>query len=334
MIWLETRDEADAAKRRKAMWGTVWCEEETEEGLALVGRVNGDGLYEDGEFWADAIKNVRDDPAVRLEMAKRHLPLPAAFREAAIALRTIIRAKRKAKEPFEEELSQLHRLAGIASLGVYDELDATPFAKIEKLDLSPDVLGWEQLGLLGKYDHKWMVEVWGPRERHTTGRALYPEICGTKSVRRDSEHAVRPAEGAPDMNRQHERTIGRTYTLGLAGESFGTRQSEIGRCREGEAVRLIREPDNQYDANAIRCESSRGRDIGMISRDNASWLASKMDRGDIVTAVIKEICSQPGKPHKGVVIECHLNGGDHTSAPAKSSRPLAKRGFFARLFGL
>lgn len=334
VIWLETRTEAEAAKRREAMWGIVWSDEETEEGSALVGRVNGEGLEEGEQFWADAIKDVRDDPARRLEMAKRHLPLPAAFREGAIALRSIIRAKRKAKEPFDNELRALHRLAAIASLGVYDELDATPFAKIDALDLSPDVLGWEQLALLGTSDHKWMVEAWGAPQRHATGRALYPEVFGTKRrlPRSVGEQAVRPLQRDSKEPRQQEQLRGRTYTLGLAGESFGNRQSEICGCREGEVVRLVREPGNRYDPNAIRCESSRGADIGMIARENAEWLAPKMDRGDVVTATIREICSQPGKPHKGVVIDCHLNGGG-TSSLVTSTPQVVPRGFWSKLLG-
>jgi hypothetical protein len=333
VIWLETRTEAEAAKRREAMWGVVWSDEETKEGPALVGRVNGEGLQEGEQFWADAIKDVRDDPARRLAMARRHLPLPAAFREAAIALRSIIRTKRKASEPFDSELRELHRLAAIASLGLYDELDATPFAKINVLDLSPDILGWEQLALLGTSDHKWMIEAWGTPQRHVTGRSLYPEACGTKRLPGSvGEQAVRAVHRAEEKSRQQEQPGGRTYTLGLAGESFGNRQSEIRKCREGEVVRLIREPGNQYDANAIRCESSRGAEIGMISRENASWLAPKMDRGAVVAATIREICSQPGKPHKGVVIDCCLNGGD-TSSPVTSSPQVAQRGFWSKLLG-
>src|SRR4051812_2486932 len=107
MIWVETRNQSDAEQRRMAMWGTVLSE--TPEG-GLVGGVNGEGLYEGDRFWADAIKDTYDDPGRRLAMAKRNLPLPAAFREAAIALRAIIRAKRKTGAAFEAELAELHGL--------------------------------------------------------------------------------------------------------------------------------------------------------------------------------------------------------------------------------
>ena len=48
-----------------------------------------------GVFWADYIKTLRDDPEGRLVVARDYLPLPAAFREAAVALRALIRGKRK-----------------------------------------------------------------------------------------------------------------------------------------------------------------------------------------------------------------------------------------------
>lgn len=86
-----------------AMWGTVLSE--TPEG-GLVGRAGGEGLYEGHRFWADAIKDTYDDPRRRLEMATRNLPLPAAFREAAIALRAIIRNRRKLAKPFEKDLAE------------------------------------------------------------------------------------------------------------------------------------------------------------------------------------------------------------------------------------
>ena len=48
-----------------------------------------------GEFWADKIKKLRGEPVKRLALALQNLPLPASFREASIATRTLIREKRK-----------------------------------------------------------------------------------------------------------------------------------------------------------------------------------------------------------------------------------------------
>ena len=68
-----------------------------------------------GDFWADEIKNLKDRPVDRLKMAIDNLPLPAAFREAAVATRAIIRSKRKSKEGYDQELQILYWLAATDS---------------------------------------------------------------------------------------------------------------------------------------------------------------------------------------------------------------------------
>ncbi len=173
MIWIETRTQEEASHRRERMWGTNWTA--TPDG-GLVGRTNGEGLFEGDRFWADAIKDTRDEPEQRLAMAIRNLPLPAAFREAAIALRAIIRAKRKATDLFEHRLAELHRLAAIQSLAWYDDLDIAPFSEVAALDLSPGVIGWDLLPLLNMTDRKLMAETWPTPARHATGEILYPAI--------------------------------------------------------------------------------------------------------------------------------------------------------------
>jgi hypothetical protein len=177
MLWTETSSQEQANERYGRMWGTVFTT--TEDGWQ--GKVGGEGLYEGEQFWADAIKDARADPATRLAMGKKHLPLSAAFREAAIALRAIIRAKRKEGQAVEAELSELHRLAAIASLANYDALEITCFATIDALDLSPKAVGWDELPLLNKTDAKLMAETWPAPGKHTTGGRLYPRIASVAS---------------------------------------------------------------------------------------------------------------------------------------------------------
>ena len=79
----------------------TWINTETDEQANSSSVKFWDGLRNDLNnevFWADKIKEFRGEPVKRLAMALENLPLPAAFREAAIALRALIRAKRKAKE--------------------------------------------------------------------------------------------------------------------------------------------------------------------------------------------------------------------------------------------
>ena len=52
---------------------------------------------ENGEFWSHALDRIKNDHDQGYAMARRHLPLPAAWREMAIALHTKIQKGRKEK---------------------------------------------------------------------------------------------------------------------------------------------------------------------------------------------------------------------------------------------
>lgn len=195
MIWLDTRTPAEAEQRRTAMWGIVRTD--TDDG-GMTAMVNGEGLYEGDRFWADAIKDTYDDPPRRLEMAKHYMPLPAAFREACIALRAVIREKKKAGKDFDADLLELHHWAAVQSIAWYDELDITPYSEIASLDLAPPNIGWDELPMLNKTDRKLMSDLWPQPARHTTGTLFYPEIERAARVRleeqRRADQARRTAE--------------------------------------------------------------------------------------------------------------------------------------------
>lgn len=83
------------------------------------------------------------------------------------------------------------------------------------------------------------------------------------------------------------------YTISVVGESFknedGTpRQKVIRRCRVGDPVALIREPDNPYDENAVAVVHGGGQ-IGYIGRDQNHWLSRAMDDGAAVSGEIQYI---------------------------------------------
>ena len=182
MLWIETRTPEEAKQLQERMWGIE--EHESDSGVQL--RVRGEGLSEAGEFWADAIRKLKDDPHQRLNMAMRHLPLPAAFREAAISLRAIIRRHRKHKTDCEPALQELYRLAAIWSFFVpyaprlqgsgYDVLARVPFSEFESMSLTWESLGYEKLELLTKTDCRWMVEAWGEPQSHTMAHQKYRAV--------------------------------------------------------------------------------------------------------------------------------------------------------------
>ena len=75
---------------------------------------------------------------------------------------------------------------------------------------------------------------------------------------------------------------------------FSTRVAGIHYCRgnvhglnSGELLRLVREPTNPYDSNAVRVETPEGILVGRIPRELAPSLAKDMDAGLAAHAVIQ-----------------------------------------------
>jgi hypothetical protein len=142
----------------------------------------------EGKFWADEARNARDQAEERLGIAVKNLPLPAAFREAAIALRKMIREKRMVKESDEEELEFLYSLAAVKSFvsatAYIEELAEPAWNAIEMM--TPEnwrsltyqwrTLGCNELSLLTKTDRRWMIGRWGEPAEHTTLRRLHEDV--------------------------------------------------------------------------------------------------------------------------------------------------------------
>lgn len=64
----------------------------------------------------------------------------------------------------------------------------------------------------------------------------------------------------------------------LAGYQYYDGKALWHEIKPGDALTLVREPDNPHDANAIRLEW-RGRKLGYVPRRDNSDLARQMDRG-------------------------------------------------------
>lgn len=156
-----------------------------------------------GEFWADRIKKLRGEPVKRLEVALENMPLPASFREAAIATRALIRDKRKQKASYDEELALLYWLAAINSFSIpysevlkepgYNVIESIPGKKLKGLPFSYKSLGYEKLALLNKTDIKWLTESWGEPDEHTTLHQMHNDVwveyeLKLKGKRKQREH--------------------------------------------------------------------------------------------------------------------------------------------------
>lgn len=138
------------------------------------------------QFWADRIKEYRGDPAKRLGLALANLPLPAAFSEAAVATRALIRAKGKGEEPFDEEPALLYWLAALHSFMLdyaprlrepgFNVVESIPGQRLRSLHYRYSKLGYRDLSLLNKTDVKWLIAAWGEPASHSTLNALHKEL--------------------------------------------------------------------------------------------------------------------------------------------------------------
>lgn len=211
MLWVDTITDEEARALDRGIWG-------------VVGTKQADGTFiaqatgpapEDGDFWYDALNRLKEDPDKRYAIARRHLPLPAAWREMAVSLRMKIRKARKEKTEYEAELRELHHLAAMSSYAGYGYIQRVPYSRLAALDLSYHRIGCDRLLLLGPTDRKWMRELWGEAGGHWTASELYKEMLADDVQRIQADQA----------EEQHE----------LTEHLFGNLQREIDEKRSSVA---------------------------------------------------------------------------------------------------
>lgn len=78
----------------------------------------------------------------------------------------------------------------------------------------------------------------------------------------------------------------------LAGAQYYAVDTLWPRMRIGDALELVREPDNRHDRNAIRVEW-QGQKIGYVPRRANRAVASALDRGDRLVARISRLTEDP-----------------------------------------
>ncbi|EAP8564815.1 hypothetical protein EPF67_23150, partial [Salmonella enterica] len=82
--------------------------------------------FDDNDSWVERVKSESDD-AKKLVLALKFIPLPQAFQQSAMALRSLIKLKKKESIPYIAELYFLYWLAAIKSFGVpYSQLLGEP----------------------------------------------------------------------------------------------------------------------------------------------------------------------------------------------------------------
>ena len=90
----------------------------------------------------------------------------------------------------------------------------------------------------------------------------------------------------------------------LAGFQFYAGRELWDGMKVGDALVLVREPENKHDANAVRVEW-RGRKLGYLPRAENRAVAAEMDRGGRVEARIARL-NRHLDPWKRILIEVYV----------------------------
>ena len=128
-------------------------------------------------------KKTKQDYEEKLKSALSEIPLPAAYREAAVALRGL---RRTDSENSERYIKQLYDLAVKNSLSIdysdfceypgYNILETIPEAVISSLEYTYNEMGYEKLSLLTATDIKAVTGLWGEPKSHKTLNEKYHKL--------------------------------------------------------------------------------------------------------------------------------------------------------------
>ncbi len=159
-----------------------------------------------GVFWADDIQTLEDDPEARLATAQVYLPLPAAFREAATALRALILVRSKQSADGGELLSQLYLIAAqesfllatsyVPGAGPSSNVAATVPRRVwQQLPMPYKVIGYQYLPLLDWTDCRWFVAAWGEPDTHCSAQDYHHAVWDDYVAEYRSTHRTGSSDG-------------------------------------------------------------------------------------------------------------------------------------------
>lgn len=126
--------------------------------------------------WTEQSRALSSEPAARFRLACGHLPQKQAFREAAVALRALIREHCDSRSRVEGYLDVLYRFAALESLvypsaddrsvdaGDEDEVEMGPterWSQVADVRVPYAEVGCGGLSLLTKTDRALMAQLWG-----------------------------------------------------------------------------------------------------------------------------------------------------------------------------
>ncbi|MGE5525525.1 MAG: HIRAN domain-containing protein [Rhodospirillaceae bacterium] len=91
----------------------------------------------------------------------------------------------------------------------------------------------------------------------------------------------------------------------LAGFQFYAARDVWAEMKAGDALELVREADNTYDANAV-CVLWRGRMLGYVPRRDNAHVARQLDHGARIQARIVKLTEHPN-PRQRIEFEIYVD---------------------------
>jgi len=92
----------------------------------------------------------------------------------------------------------------------------------------------------------------------------------------------------------------------VAGFQYYEGERIFARLREGMALRLLREPENQYDKRAVAVYAGRSK-LGFVPRLDNAAISQMLDRGELLSARIVRL-EQSSNPWDRVRFEAMIDG--------------------------
>ncbi|NMB23948.1 MAG: hypothetical protein GX986_00275 [Firmicutes bacterium] len=88
-----------------------------------------------------------------------------------------------------------------------------------------------------------------------------------------------------------------------------SRQELLAQCQIGQSLKLVREPDNSVDENAIMVLTMDGKQLGYLNKAIAAHVASKVDKGIQVDCEISDLTGgEIGKETRGCNVKITMHG--------------------------
>ncbi len=170
------------------------------------------------------------------------------------------------------------------------------------------------------------------------GRAR-AQIKVREVVYHDAAEAGATAELVGELFADAERIIARTeyenitdaesFHTKLAGVTFEGRQDVVARLEPGEPLRLVRQPDNEYDPNACALFDPRGAQVGFFNRRLAEALAPAIDTGAAYDVTVTDVTGGDGD--KGLGVNVLVSRGPTDAAEEATAEGATRRGELAGL---